>query len=202
MNPSTPADVQADVRLAAWMAHSYDAAAENYNAVFGCAQQVKYRAMLAMPEIQSRLSHRVLDLGCGTGLLREFVGTIGLTADQLAGWVGLDCSPKMLAQARAKGMDVYCGDMNALPFADDSFDLVLAFTSFALLCGREAGEVAEALRVLRPDGLLVATVLAPARDRFLSALQTDGINILREIPCGQDIGWVISRSNFSQHSGR
>ena len=37
---------------------------------------------------------------------------------------------------------------------------------------------------------LVVTVLAIARDRFLTALQAHPVNILREIPCGQDIGWV------------
>src|SRR5687767_9733938 len=69
-------------------------------------------------------SDRVLDLGCGTGIiarvLRERLGGA-------ASIVGLDVSPAMIAKARsiAPDIDFREGNAMALPFEDGSFDLVL-----------------------------------------------------------------------------
>ena len=61
---------------------------------------------------------RVLDLGCGTGLLIE---QLGIPPDQ---YVGLDISARMIARAMTKFPDHtwVCGDMAAMPVAEtDSF---------------------------------------------------------------------------------
>src|SRR6266550_4819807 len=69
-------------------------------------------------------SDRILDLGCGTGIvariLRERLG--GATSI-----VGVDASPAMIETARslAPEIDWREGHAVALPFADESFDLVL-----------------------------------------------------------------------------
>src|SRR6266481_2595365 len=69
-------------------------------------------------------SDRILDLGCGTGIvarvLRERLGGA-------ASIVGLDMSPAMIERARsiAPELDWREGNALALPFADGSFDLVL-----------------------------------------------------------------------------
>lgn len=181
-------------QAAAWLNQSYNASAPGYDAAFGSVQCAKYRAMLAGPDVKRRLSRRVLDLGCGTGLLREFASIeFGFADHQLAGWVGLDFAEQMLVHARAKGLEVLRADIAAQPFAGGVFDLVLAFTSLALVPGREAREISEALRVLRRDGLLIATVLAPNRDRVLLTFRGLSAEVIQELPCGQDVGWVISR---------
>ena len=178
----------------AWLAHSYDLTAPGYDETFTSLQQVKYDAMLRIPEVRSRLQGRVLDLGCGTGLLWEFViGELGLASDILGGWLGMDCSPQMLERAKAKGLRTLCGDATNLPFPDGFFDLVLAFTSFGLTPGREQLEVAEALRVLHPDGLLVVTVLLASRDSLRHALNRSAARIIHEKSCGQDVGWVVGK---------
>jgi SAM-dependent methyltransferase len=86
---------------------------------------------------------RVLDVGCGAGVF------LGLAADRGARAFGLDASEALieLARARVPGADLRVGDMQFLPYEDDSFDLVTGFTSFFFAADmpaalREAGRVA------------------------------------------------------------
>lgn len=91
----------------------------------------------------------VLEVGCGTGLLMQ--GLSG-TARRLA---GVDLSPGMLRPARERGFDVIEGSAEALPVADDSFDLVFSFKVLAHVPDIKRA-LAEMLRVLRPGGYMVA----------------------------------------------
>jgi SAM-dependent methyltransferase len=96
----------------------------------------------------------VLDAGCGDGM-----GAIAL-ARRGAQATGLDPDPAMLAAARAQAeaagvrLPLVRGRVEALPFRDASFDLVLAVTVLCFV--RDQGRAwAEMARVLRPGGLLV-----------------------------------------------
>jgi SAM-dependent methyltransferase len=87
----------------------------------------------------------VLDVGCGVGVF------LRLAADRGARVFGLDASPALmeLARARVPEADLRVGDMEALPYEADSFDLVTGFTSFFFAADmiaalREAGRVARA----------------------------------------------------------
>jgi len=100
----------------------------------------------------------VLDAGCGTGLLGDWLGIMGFAPVQ-----GLDISPGMLAKARARGS--YAGLHQAalggpLPFADAAFAGVIATGVFTT--GHVGAEgVPELVRILRPGGALVMTVKLP-----------------------------------------
>jgi SAM-dependent methyltransferase len=87
----------------------------------------------------------VLDVGCGSGF------ALRLAADRGALVAGLDASQALLeiAGARTPEADVRLGDMDALPWGDDSFDVVTSFNSIWTGCEQAA---AEAARVLRPHG--------------------------------------------------
>ena len=100
-------------------------------------------------------SHRVLDIGCGTGsfvvLLRR-----KYTVAQV---VGLDPDPKVLRRARRKAeragvsVELDQGFADELPYTDGAFDRV--FSSFMFHHLEEADRekaLREVLRVLKPEG--------------------------------------------------
>src|SRR5215211_3984442 len=87
----------------------------------------------------------VLDIGCGVGAFLRLVEARGARA------FGLDASAALLevARQRVPDADLRVGDMEALPYDDDTFDLVCGFSSFffandIVAAVREAGRVAKA----------------------------------------------------------
>jgi SAM-dependent methyltransferase len=76
-----------------------------------------------------------------------------LAADRGAEVAGLDASEPLLAHARRRvpGAPIVQGDLEELPFADGSFDVVTGFNSFQY-AARPAAALAEAVRVLAADG--------------------------------------------------
>ncbi|MGF1610908.1 MAG: class I SAM-dependent methyltransferase [Kiloniellales bacterium] len=96
---------------------------------------------------------RVADVGCGDGALVRFMTREGATV------VGIECSPAQLARAHAAepaaGERYIEGVGKDLPLEDATLDLVVFFNSLHHV-PVEAQEVAlaEAARVLKPDGLL------------------------------------------------
>jgi len=94
---------------------------------------------------------RVLDLGCRTGALTRHL----LEGNSV---VGLDVDRAALAKAEALGIEpVEANVEDPLPFADESFDAVVAGELLEHLQLPDA-LVGEARRVLRPGGVLVGSV--------------------------------------------
>jgi arsenite methyltransferase len=101
---------------------------------------------------------RVLDLGVGPGLLAaEIAVAVGATGAVC----GIDLSESMLALARrrelppgAAALELEAGDVGALPFARDSFDVAVSTQVFEYVADVESA-LAEARRVLRPRGRLL-----------------------------------------------
>ncbi|TSD10001.1 methyltransferase type 11 [Haloglomus irregulare] len=92
---------------------------------------------------------RVLDAGCGGG--QPVLDRL----DDAATAVGLDASGEQLRLAadRVPGAALAAGDMTRLPFADDTFDAVVAYWSLIHVPLAEHGTAIEAFaRVLRPGG--------------------------------------------------
>jgi SAM-dependent methyltransferase len=94
-----------------------------------------------------------LDLGCGEGRVGAELVRRGYPV------LGVDSSPRLVALAR-EHHDAVVADAAELPFADASFDLVLAYMSLMSMDDLEAA-VAEAARVLEPGGRLCAAVVHP-----------------------------------------
>lgn len=115
---------------------------------------------------------RVLDVGCGTGILaREAADRVGP-----AGHVtGLDLNEGMLSVARRlrPGIDWRHGDAEKLPFGDAAFDVVVS--QFALMFfPKPAAALREMWRVLAPRGRLAVAVCAPIA-------RTNGYALLAEL---------------------
>jgi SAM-dependent methyltransferase len=90
---------------------------------------------------------QVLDLGCGSG---EFGG---LAAARGASVSGIDAAEGMIAIARREVPhgDFRVGAMENLPWEDDRFDVLTAFTALQFAADLDAA-LAEAARVTRPGG--------------------------------------------------
>lgn len=96
-----------------------------------------------------------LDLGCGTGFSTEVL----VARQPEVRWQGVDFSPDMLAIARRKptlaAVPFREAHAEALPFPDQSFDVVVASFSWHWFGPAAPAEVR---RVLRPRGWLLAAV--------------------------------------------
>lgn len=96
---------------------------------------------------------RVLDIGCGAGRFCRIV------ADRGARISGLDATPALveIARERIPDGDFAVGDMEDLPWPDESFDLVTGFNSF-FIAANIVDALAEARRAVRTEGAVAMTV--------------------------------------------
>ena len=108
----------------------------------------------------------VLDIGCGVGAFLRLVAARGARPH------GLDASPALLdlARERVPEADLRVGDMEALPYEDDTFDLVTGFNAFFFATDfvtalREAG------RVAKPGAPVVIQVWGPHERNDLEAVK-------------------------------
>jgi SAM-dependent methyltransferase len=94
---------------------------------------------------------RLLDVACGSGLAVELARARGATC------AGIDASPRLVAVAcdRNPDADIRVGDMHAMPWEDESFDVA---TSFRGIWGTTPDAIGEIHRVLAPGGRFGLTV--------------------------------------------
>jgi SAM-dependent methyltransferase len=98
---------------------------------------------------------RVLDVGCGAGANLRLLSDMGLPSV-----AGLDLNASSIRFCREKGLgEIEQGDLQHLPFAGESFDLVLA-TDVLEHVDDDERAVEEIRRVLRPGGTALITVPA------------------------------------------
>lgn len=104
---------------------------------------------VAFAAIREASPRALLEVGCGEGeLAAQIQRELGLAV------VAVDQSVRMVELARARGVDVRVGDVQALPFEDGSFDVALAAWVLFHVPNLDRG-LAELARVLRPAGRLV-----------------------------------------------
>jgi demethylmenaquinone methyltransferase/2-methoxy-6-polyprenyl-1,4-benzoquinol methylase len=157
---------------------------------------------------------RALDLACGTGDIAFAL------ADRGADVVGLDITHRMLQLAKTKRMNArfVTGDMLALPFHDEAFDLVT--TGYGLRNVTDLpGAISEVRRVLRPGGVLLSLdfdrpVNPVVRAVYLAYLTVVGSALgfilhrdpdtyryipesIRRYPGAIEVNGIISRAGFS-----
>jgi len=167
----------------------YDETAGIYDRRYAEIQKEKYRLVLKnLPEKVGR----ILDLGCGTGLLLD---DLSKRADIV---VGIDASEKMLgaAKARKARAELVLADADHLPFKDASFDCVVSVTLLQNI--PEPGTCVDgAARVLKKGGLAVFTTLKRKHslDDVKGWVESAGMRVaeLGEIPESEDVFCVAER---------
>jgi len=146
----------------------YERAAAGYDGHYrrwwlAAAGRSAEQAMLAaVVPVVSALHHaQVLDAGAGTGALsRQLQQSVPGLHPNL-----VDLSPAMLARAADLGDPRAVVTLDALPFADDTFDVVLCGWVIETV-NDPAAVITELLRVLRPNGLLTYSFCSlPTRRR-------------------------------------
>jgi SAM-dependent methyltransferase/alkylhydroperoxidase family enzyme len=127
-----------------WGRHSVDFATLSEPA--NCREYVALHQILGVTQ-----GDRLLDMACGAGLSVELAALRG------AECAGIDASSRLInvARDRSPHADLRVGDMNALPWDEDTFDVV---TSFRGIWGTTPQALDEARRVLKPGGRLGITV--------------------------------------------
>lgn len=107
-----------------------------------------------------KANQRLLDVGCGTGVVAVTAARIGARVS------GLDLTPELLAVARENaalaGVEVEWreGDAEALPFEAATFDVVVSQFGH-MFAPRPDVAVREMLRVLKPGGVLAFSTWPP-----------------------------------------
>jgi ubiquinone/menaquinone biosynthesis C-methylase UbiE len=99
-------------------------------------------------------NRRVLEVGCGTGLILERIQRFASHAE------GVDLSPGMLSHASARGLRVREASANALPYPDGSFDVTCSFKVLPHVPDLE-GALREMARVTAPGGYVLAEFYNP-----------------------------------------
>ena len=153
---------------------SYAAWAPTYDSDPNPQTALEFEAILEA--LGARAGERVLDAACGTGRYTAPLHEAGVEV------VGCDFSPEMLAQAKARLPDVELveADLNhPLPFADESFDAVLAAQVLKHLPSLTQ-PMREFARVLRPGGRLVFSVTHPDMDWTGYEMKPAELYVMRE----------------------
>lgn len=148
---------------------------------------------VAFDAVAEIVPRRLLEVGCGTGW---FTGRVAreLGADVVA----IDQSERMVELARAGGIDARVGDVQELPFADESFDCVAAHWMLYHVPDLDRG-LAEIQRVLAPGGRLVA--ITNGKDHLLELWKlvgADHLRLAREFTFGAENGEKILGRYFAE----
>jgi ubiquinone/menaquinone biosynthesis C-methylase UbiE len=140
----------------------------------------------------------ILDLGCATGvlfdLLRRRVGPQGTVT-------GVDFSLKMAQKAHRNfpfdNVNVVDADALNLPFADKTFDMAVAFSSFPHFSDKKKA-LLEAYRVLKPGAGLYIIHLVSSKKVTEMHQKAGGPLTHDELPSPEELVPLFRSSGFSQ----
>jgi ubiquinone/menaquinone biosynthesis C-methylase UbiE len=168
---------------------SFDRVADRYDATRGYP-----------PEVAARIASGLIQLGNippGASVLEIGIGTGRIALPLLASGVnvtGVDIAPRMVEQLQAKyderraaepgaswgTLATQLADMTALPFADASFDAVIAVHVLHLVPAWQRA-LGEALRVVRPGGAFLLGQDISSADAVNHQIQDHWLQIVRKL---------------------
>ncbi len=177
---------------------AFSRAAERYDEVAVLQQETGQR-MIERLQLVKMQPQSILDVGAGTGVATEEL----MRRYPKARVTALDFALPMLQRTRKRGRWLrrprcVCGDLDHLPFADHSFDLI--YSNAALQWSNDLEHsFGEFLRVLRPGGLLMFTTFGPDTLKELRAAWSavDNHPHVSRFPDMHDVGDALVRSRFA-----
>ena len=145
-------------------------------------KNARFVSDLGMPVVEllaPRAGERILDVGCGDGVLTEKLVALGCEV------VGVDASPEQVAGACARGLDCRVASGESLPFASE-FDAVFSNAAMHWMKNADA-VIAGVCRALKPRGRFVAEMggdgcVAMIVSALADALARRGIDPARQNP--------------------
>ncbi len=136
----------------------------------------------------------VCDAGCGPSAhIGRYVFDKGVPV------VGVDISDQCIASARRHnpGMKFRWADMGRMPFADGTFDGIIAYYSIIDTPKKHAGRIfREFHRVLKPQGSLLAAVKAGDSEGYLPELLGIATEIYFALFTEEEIAGYYRRAGF------
>jgi len=179
--------------------NAFSQAAERYDEVAVLQREIGQRLVerLELMLIEPKV---ILDIGSGTGVATAELSKRYKKAQILA----LDFAFPMLLKTRKRGSWLrrprcVCADLEQLPFADSSVDLI--YSNAALQWSNDLEHTfSEFMRVLRPGGLVAFTTFGPDTLKELRQAwsEADGGSHVSQFLDMHDVGDALVRSSFAE----
>ncbi|MCF7889455.1 MAG: class I SAM-dependent methyltransferase [Victivallales bacterium] len=138
---------------------------DEYGRVYDAERLSPYYRVLKNLELSALLplveEKKVLEIGCGTGLILNEVNKHAKEA-----W-GIDLSDGMLAEAQKKNLNVMQANAIDINFPDSSFDLIYSFKVLSHIPEYDKA-LSEIHRLLRENGLCVLEFYNPYSIKFIA----------------------------------
>ncbi len=164
----------------------------------GYTKERRERLQELVCDFEVKLGEKVLDAGCGEGVLVPYLlkilGPEGFIVE-------LDNSIEMLKGAAKKSdRQIQCvwAGAEAMPLVDDDFDRVICFASFPHFASYKKA-LKEIHRVLRPEGTLVIAHLM-SRDQIAHHHAKSTVVLGDELPSESELRELLAETGFTLNS--
>jgi malonyl-CoA O-methyltransferase len=179
---------------------SFNRAAGTYDAAAVLQKQVR-EEMLSRLDLVKIAPQAILDAGCGTGhgsfgLQKRFRSAQVYSLDIALGMLQQTQLQRPFLQKILNKQQLLCADIESLPIASNSMDLV--WSNLALQwCNDLDAAFSEVARVLQPESLFVFSTFGPDTLKELRAASNNGHTHVSRFIDMHDIGDALTRAGFS-----
>jgi len=172
----------------------FDVLADEWDLMFTAEDLERLSHIVDSLEVKEGID--VLDLGCGTGVLfdqlRRNVGLSGSVT-------GVDFSIHMAQKAHQNfpfvNVNVVDADAVMLPFADSTFDMAVAFSSFPHFSDQQSA-IGETHRVLKPEATFYIIHLISSKELSELHQRIGGVVEHDEIPPATKLRNMLNGNKF------